>query len=171
MPRIYQYVGPLEFLSSSGSSPTRCRILNASDVLRWIEQTQQNATIENQVVATFIVDTTGKLWIADRHSEHVACANGQPVFSAGEMSFQIHNEEAEVVAVSNQSTGYCPEPESWPTVARALDEIGLAHPANFSTHFVFRLCSRCRSINIVKDDWFVCDLCDNDLSASWNLQA
>ncbi len=108
----------------------------------------------------------GKLWIADRHSEHVVCAKGGPVMSAGEITFQIKN--LSVSGVTNQSTGFCPEPGSWPNVANALDKIGLVHPDDFTTHFHFRRCNECRSINIVKENWFICSMCDAELSHIWN---
>jgi hypothetical protein len=77
-------------------------------------------------VATFVIDLNGDLLVADRRSEHVACAGGGPVLSAGEMFFLVEEDRVEVTDVSNQSTGYCPEPSSWPGVAAALDRIGSA---------------------------------------------
>ena len=55
--------------------------------------------------------------LADRHSEHVACAGGGPVLSAGEMFFLLEDSRAAVVEVSNQSTGYWPETSSLTAVA------------------------------------------------------
>lgn len=70
--------------------------------------------------------------------------------------------------VSNQSTGFCPEPESWPHVAAALESVSLHHPGGFTTSIVFRLCPDCRERNIVKDGWFTCDLCGASLPVHWN---
>lgn len=161
----YRYVGPSDLM---GESPTRQRILSTADALTWIQRTHQQGDSENQVVATFIVDTQGTIWIADRQSEHVACAAGQPVLSAGEITFQVRDESVIVTAITNQSTGYCPEPESWPAVAAALTEVGLAHPPGFTREFQFRRCAASGSINIVKDDWLVCDVCDSELDRDWN---
>ena len=165
--RVYRYVGPGEFLALVGQSPTRRLIESKTDFVSWMKQTRQTLDAQGEVTATFIVDTNARLWIADRRSEHIACTNGGLVFSAGEMTFQVAT-EIQVSAVTNQSTGFCPEPESWPSVAQALEHIGFAHPADFTTCFNFRRCLQCQSINLVKDDWFVCGVCDAELDRSWN---
>jgi hypothetical protein len=74
----------------------------------------------------------------------------------------------EVTSVTNQSTGYCPEPDSWSAVARALDRIGVPHPGQFTSEFVFRRCPRCGERNIVREGDFICAICDAELPASWN---
>jgi hypothetical protein len=81
---------------------------------------------------TFVVDEQGSLLVADRRSEHVACSGGRPVLSAGEMFFSVSDVGIEVVGVSNQSTGFCPEPESWPAIAAALDRIDIPQPGGSS---------------------------------------
>jgi hypothetical protein len=70
--------------------------------------------------------------------------------------------------VSNQSTGYCPEPASWPAVARALDAAGIAHPGRFTVAVIFRRCDACGERNLVKDDWFECAICGAPLASEWN---
>jgi hypothetical protein len=98
----------------------------------------------------------------------VACAGGTPVLSAGEISFERGPAGWEVTSVTNQSTGYCPEPSSWSAVARALDRIGAPHPGRFTSEFVFRRCPQCGERNIVRDGDFTCAICDAELPASWN---
>jgi len=120
------------------------------------------------MTATFIVDSAGDLWIADRHSEHVCCARGGTVLSAGEITFSDDGGRIEVVAATNQSTGYCPEPESWLDVQRALERARLPHPDDFTGRFLFRRCPSCGMRNLVKDDWFVCGVCDTTLPEVWN---
>ena len=105
------------------------------------------------------------LTLANRRSEHVACASGGPVLSAGEIAFSA---DGDITEITNQSTGFCPEPESWPSVAAALERTPAAYPDGFGTRVVFRLCPKCNERNIVKDGWFVCDLCGADLPADWN---
>jgi hypothetical protein len=76
-----------------------------------------------------------------------------------------------VVAVTNQSTGYGPEPESWPAVAAALaaiDDQASRAPA-YTTAYIFRRCPACQQINLIKDAWFFCAVCDAPLPRSWNL--
>jgi hypothetical protein len=141
----------------------------ADDLRKWMKTTAQKSNVHGLIVATFIVDLDGYLRIADRHTEHVACAGGEPVLSAGEIGFALDGDEIEAVEVSNQSTGYCPEPESWPQLAHALDRIAVHHPGKFTLEIVFRRCSSCGQINIVKDDWMVCLSCGDDLPKDWNL--
>jgi hypothetical protein len=121
------------------------------------------------LTVTFVVLGDG-LWVADRHSEHVACARGGPVLSAGEMTLELDRRRGsvEVVYVTNQSTGFCPEPESWGAVAAALDAAGIGHPGGFGAEMVFRRCPRCGATNIVKEGWFVCAMCGAALPAAWN---
>lgn len=75
-----------------------------------------------------------------------------------------------VTQISNQSTGYCPEPTSWATVAPALDRAGLPVPDDFTDVFGFRRCPDCGQINIVKDDHYACGVCGSRLPARWNIQ-
>ncbi len=117
---------------------------------------------------TFIIDVEGWLWIADRHSEHYACAAGGDVLSAGEMTFELQTGTISAVEITNQSLGYCPEPESWPSVENALNRAGISHPGGFTTAFIFRRCESCGAKNLVKDDWYCCALCGSELPRHWN---
>jgi hypothetical protein len=90
------------------------------------------------------------------------------VLSAGELYFLVRDEGVEVAEASNQSTGYCPEPASWPAVAAALERIGVAHPGRFTVEVVFRRCETCGERNVVKDGWFVCGVYGAELPGEWN---
>jgi hypothetical protein len=138
-----------------------------SQLLRWLDDHADEANADRSVTATFVVDDSGKLRLSSRRSEHIACASGRPVLSAGEMSFDPNGE---VVDVNNHSTGFCPEPASWPTCAVALDRLGITHPNTFTREVTFRRCPQCGERNVVKDDWYVCDLCGGDLPREWNFQ-
>jgi hypothetical protein len=115
--------------------------------------------------ATYVVDERGALRVAPRRSEHLDCAGGGGVLAAGEMRF---SRVGVVVEVSNQSTGYCPDPDCWPAVAAALGAAGVPAPAGFTRRFVFRRCPACGQINLVKEDWYVCAACDAELPRAWN---
>lgn len=167
MPNAYRYIGSPEILARSRSAPKGVPIRCAADLQAWIKATGQRPA--SQIVATFVIDVNGSLLIADRRSEHVACAGGEPVLSAGEITFLADGDVLEVIEVSNQSTGYCPEPESWPQVALALDLLPLRHPGSFTQEIVFRRCASCGQVNVVKDDWLVCLFCGTDLPAHWNV--
>lgn len=163
--RHYSYVGPPEIRDAVASAPPGVPIRIRAELLAWLAANSSDAGRDGSITATFVVDCDGILRIADRRSEHVACAAGGPVLSAGEITFTA---DGDVDAVSNQSTGFCPEPESWVHVAAALDRTPVAHPDQFTTSVVFRLCPECNDRNIVKDGWFVCDVCGADLPAIWN---
>ena len=169
--RFYSYIGPDEIKELVMNEPAGARICERGDVLEWIESSRQSPDDDGLVGATYTVDDEGWLRVADRHSEHVVCAGGKPVLSAGEIFFLVDGDDVEVAEVSNQSTGYCPEPESWPAVASALDRAGLEHPGGFTSEFVFRLCGKCGQRNIVKEGWFECAVCGAELSREWNFPA
>jgi hypothetical protein len=164
MTEAYPYVGDDALRSTE--TERRC-IRQPQDVTRWITETDQKRT-GGHIVATFIIDTNELLWIADRRSEHVTCAVGQDVLSAGEMTFAAEGDRIEVAEITNQSLGYCPRPESWPSVARALDHAGLTHPDGFTTAYTLRRCDACGMKNIVKDNHFECGVCQAPLSHDWN---
>jgi hypothetical protein len=121
-----------------------------------------------RVPATFIVDIAEQLWIADRHSEHVACANGQDVLAAGEMIFERNATQILVSDVTNQSTGYCPEPGCWEVIARVLDLLEISRPECLTVAFEFRRCNQCGTTNLIKENIFECAVCTSPLSQVWN---
>jgi len=168
MTRHYSYVGPPEIKGRVAGCPGGTRITSVADLFAWVRSTDCKPGLDGLVAATFVIDPQGDLLLANRRSEHVACAGGGPVLSAGEMFFLVEGDRAEVAEASNQSTGFCPEPESWPTVAAALDRVGVAHPGRFTTEIVFRRCERCGERNVVKDGWFACGVCGAELPPRWN---
>jgi hypothetical protein len=76
-----------------------------------------------------------------------------------------------VTDVTNQSTGYCPDPDSWSAVSRALDRARVPHPGDFTDKVVFRRCPACAERNIVRDDDFTCALCNSALPTHWNFMS
>ena len=166
MAKLYRYVGPPRILEQARHQAPGALVRTAADLLLWL---QGNGVVRGgELTVTFVVDEAGHLRLADRHTEHVACAHGQPVRAAGEMTFAVVGSTARMTAVSNQSTGYCPEPASWPEVRCALDAVGVGHPGSFTSAFDFRRCPACGQINLVKDAVFQCDACDGELPAVWN---
>ena len=157
MGRRYRYVGPDDVRRAAGGG-TGADIRGVADLGRWL------ADAEVGEPATFVVTVDGVLRLAPRRSEHVACAEGADVLAAGEMGF----DGAVVSAVSNQSTGYCPDPDSWPAVAAALDRAGIPHPGGFTDPITFRRCEHCGERNIVRDGDFTCAVCGGALPGQWN---
>lgn len=168
--RLYRYVGPKQICDRATATPGGTPIRSAADITRWIQASGQRPGPDGSIIATFVIDAAGVLLVADRRTEHVACAGRQPVQSAGEMTFSVDGSEVEIAAVSNQSTGYCPEPESWPAVSAALDRARLVSPVGFALACDFRLCLRCCAKNLVKDGIFECGVCSADLPAVYNCQ-
>ncbi|MEO3743708.1 hypothetical protein [Plantactinospora sp. B5E13] len=193
--RRYRYLGPPEILAAvvTGGAATPHRggraIRTPHALATWLATVQPAELTEP---FTFVVDLAGVLRLAPRHSEHVACAGGRDVLAAGEITFsragtwkagarngagqeagggESAGRDWVVSEISNQSTGYCPDPDSWPAVAEALDRAGLAHPDNFTAALLFRRCPGCLERNVVRDGDFNCALCGADLPQWWNLGA
>jgi hypothetical protein len=165
--RHYSYVGPHDIREKTRNDPPGPRIESPADLDRWLESLGEQLTSADAVTATFTVDPDGFLRLVSRHAEHVACAGGGPVLSAGEMTFEPDGDAWHVTEVSNQSTGFCPQRGSWAAVAEALDRSGIPHPGRFTTEIVFRRCPSCGQRNLVKDEWYVCAVCDGDLPVEW----
>jgi len=167
--KSYKYVGPSDLLALIKTVSKGEKILSPDDVLEWFNNFDQILDNENPVIATYIIDLNGNLLIAARHSEHVTGAGGENVLSAGEITFNIESKTVIVTEVTNQSTGYCPEPESWQYVSEVLDKAELKHPESFGREFIFRRCNKCNALNVVKEEWYVCLECNEDLIKSWNI--
>jgi hypothetical protein len=161
----YTYVGPEEIRRSVASSPAGTPITSTKDLETWLEA-NPDALVEG---ATYVVDLQGRLRLAPRRSEHVACAGEEEVLAAGEIRFRRAGPRLTVAEVSNQSTGYCPDTACWAAVARALGRAGMDPPQGFTREVIFRRCPRCGERNLVKEGWFVCVFCDEDLPAGWNV--
>lgn len=168
--RTYRFVGRKEFIPPPDALPPRSLIRSVADAGEWIGLHRDDIDGEGLIPATFIVDVDGQLWVADRRSEHVACARLGDVLAAGEMFFGWEEREAVVVRISNQSTGYCPEPESFPAVGAALTKAGLCHPEEFEPAFEFRRCPSCETICILKYDDDDCAVCGGSLPPAWNFE-
>lgn len=169
--KLYRYVGSQEIQLSVASFPMGTRIKSIEYLKNWLDRTKQKRKNCEIIPATFIIDSDGYLRLADRHSEHVACAGGESVLSAGEIFFVCDKQEITISEISNQSTGYCPEVESWLFVAKALDLIPFSHPGKFTTEFMFRRCPKCDRINVIKNELFLCAVCNADLPLDWNFES
>jgi hypothetical protein len=167
--KCYNYVGSEEIKLAVASFPRGTVVHSISDLKKWINTYDKKAINFNLVVATFVINLNGDLLLADRHSEHVACAGGEPVLSAGEIFITWDKDKFEISDVTNQSTGYCPEIESWQYVEAALNKISIDHPSSFTTKFSFRRCSYCCQVNIIKNGSFICLVCNSTLPDEWNL--
>jgi hypothetical protein len=162
--RRYHYVGPAELRDVAIASDILA--VHSREVLDgWLSERDGGELAEP---FTFVVDLDVTLRLAPRRSEHVALARGRDVLAAGEITFASTEVGWYIVEVTNQSTGYCPDPDSWPAVAAALDRVRVRHPGNFTHAIIFRRCPSCRERNIVRDHEFTCALCDGVLPAQWN---
>ena len=170
MARLFQYVGAKAIADLQVNKPAGILVCSPADVIRWRDMSDQEVCGPNEYVATFTVDEKNRLRIAHRRSEHVACSGRSPVLSAGEIAFTIVKDVVEVTWVTNQSTGYCPEPKSWPAVKFALLNAGIDPPDEFTWNFDFRRCEQCQTINVVKANLFECEVCGSELSQEWNFQ-
>ncbi len=154
----YTFVGKKELLDLVKPHLKGYCIKSILDVENWIATSKQRPDSNSEITATFVIDLEYSLLINDRHSEHVVCANGKNVLSAGEITFEItKNKSISISQITNQSTGYCPSPKSWAAVSESLEKIGIDYPDYFTTVFEFRICERCGWINLIKDNYFVCE--------------
>jgi hypothetical protein len=158
----YRYVGPAELRDRAAVPASTTTVDGAAALDRWLAGGAPDEPF------TFVVALDGRLRLAPRRSEHVALAGGNDVLAAGEVRFAPMDIGWRVVAVTNQSTGYCPDPDCWPAVGAALDRAGVAHPGDFTDKVIFRRCPGCGERNIVRDGDFTCALCESALPAHWN---
>ncbi|MBM4356144.1 MAG: hypothetical protein FJ109_20525 [Deltaproteobacteria bacterium] len=163
MMRLFHYVGPESIRIAARSSPAGCKIDSTTALANWWRENRD----DERGWVTYTITANGDLLIAPRRSEHVACAGGGPVRAAGEMRF---GHQSDVLEVTNNSTGFCPAEDCWPAVHSALEAAGLRHPGGFTFVAIFRRCPKCGGRNLVKDDWFVCALCDAELPLTWNFE-
>lgn len=166
--RSYRYVGPADLKAAVRPGGEGRAIRSPAELGEWLAE---HAAENEAEPFTFVVDTEGVLRLAPRRSEHVACAGGRRVLGAGEMGFRPEAESGRwlVGEVSNQSTGYCPDVDSWPAVAEALDRAGIGRPERLTYEVVFRRCEGCQEHNIVREGDFVCVFCGGDLPGTWNV--
>jgi hypothetical protein len=165
VPRTYRYVGPKDLLVLAASDVARCQPRDGAELLAWLREQGLAAP----VTLTYVVTLDGALRVSPRHAEHVACARGESVLAAGEIALGVLQGRLHVRTVTNQSTGYCPEPSCFPEVASALRRVGLEPPTEIAHEFVFRRCKSCEAIAIVKDDDYECASCGAELPRTWNL--
>lgn len=166
-PRRYSYIGPDELKQRLKRESHCIHVTSAADLVPWMATFSSHGR-ESHVPATFIITLDEQLWIADRRSEHVACASGEDVLAAGEIVFARSGNSLRVEEATNQSTGYCPEPECWSVVARVLNRLGISQPPFFTQAFAFRRCDRCGATNLIKDEVYECAICNSPLSQVWN---
>jgi len=146
--RLLPYVGSIKDWEPNRG---RVEIAGRRDLLAWVMARREEADGEGLIPATYVVDADGRLWLAARRSEHVACAMGGPVRAAGELFLECDKKSISVARISNQSTGYCPPVETWEIVAVKLRELEVTMPSGFDPACEFRRCPGCGNLQIVKD--------------------
>lgn len=152
----YRYVGPESVRLRAAAEPAGTPVRTIADLATFarIEPTFSSEG------ATFVVTEEHGLLLAPRRSEHVACASGRAVLAAGELAIAHVRGRWTVTYCSNQSTGYCPEPECFDALAFALDALGIARPSAWTYAFVLRRCQLCAQIQVIKDEVFECAVCN-----------
>jgi len=168
----YEYVGPKEIFDLIKPELKGTKIEDCKEIIDWIRLNSKITKPESLTVCTFVINMKGSLLIADRHSEHVQCALGENVLGAGEIGFIIGSQgSVKVESITNQSTGYCPSSNCWDEVSKALTKIdGLIIPDKFEPSFTFSYCSRCKQRQIVRDDFYYCAICGEELLSEEDFQ-
>ena len=107
------------FVTQRDAQPTGTRIDSVDQLAQWLAIAhRRNARPINAGLQHSRSTWTAPSRLHRGDPNHVACAAGGPVLSAGEITF---DDDMTVAEITNQSTGFCPEPESWPAVSDALD--------------------------------------------------
>ena len=156
--RLYAYVGRSDTLELCEGQPMGVAIREADDLAAALA-----GAVERTF--TFVVAEDGTLRLADRRSEHVACAGGRRVLAAGELT--VSTDPLSITEATNQSTGYCPEPDCWTALLATLVPLGLPHPSTWTRAYTFRRCPACDSRCLIKDDHWHC-ACGTRLPTHWN---
>ena len=162
---LYSYVGSESIRRAVAKMPPGTPITDLEVLLDWVEARSYG----DDLTATFTITPRHIMQLAERRSEHVACAAGGPVAGAGEITFSQERGSWFVSEITNQSTGFCPDPSCWNAVARVLDAIGIEHPGRFTRAYDFRRCDACGELALVKEQWFVCAHCEAELPRDYNL--
>jgi hypothetical protein len=71
--KLYQYVGPDDIRSRSAAQPCGSIIEAPDDLRTWLTSSRPSGA-GGFVAATFVIDPDSRLRLADRRSEHIACA-------------------------------------------------------------------------------------------------
>ncbi|MES9511328.1 hypothetical protein ABWJ92_33840 [Streptomyces sp. NPDC000609] len=82
--RCYRYVGPVDLEAVVRPGSGGCRIGSPTD---FGVRVAERSAAEPAEPFTFVIGVDGVLLLAPRRSEHVVCAGGGVVLSAGEISF------------------------------------------------------------------------------------
>src|SRR5262245_66175812 len=82
--RLYDYVGPPEVAASVRGSPAGTPLKSEHDLKAWLAANREDLDSAGTITATFVIDQDGQLRVAQRRTEHIACASGGPVRSRSE---------------------------------------------------------------------------------------
>ena len=159
---MYKYIGSKDILKQVKPEQIGYPITSAKDILYWINNSAQEFN-NQEITATFTIGQNYIFRLNDRRSEHVACAGGVDVLAAGEITFEVEQKQISISQITNQSTGYCPSPSSWKDINKVLSKLNIDYPEYFTQEFIFRVCAACGVINVIKDSFFVCIICNQDL--------
>ena len=111
---LFPYVGSEAIREANRTAPAGTLISSRAEFAVWTALADWEGPL---LAATYTITPPLELRLADRHSEHIACAGGAPVLAAGE----LFTDGTAILEITNQSTGYCPDLDSWHAVAAALD--------------------------------------------------
>src|SRR5262245_23022877 len=103
----------------AASDIARCEPRDVAELRSWL----RDQALTAPVTLTYVVTADGALRVSPRHAEHVACARGESVLAAGEITLGVAQDRLHVQGVTNQSTGYCPEASCFPEIASALKRL------------------------------------------------
>ncbi len=165
MTRTYNYVVSRRIAEQAEAPISRLAPATPDDIRSW-SLAPNNGNLE----LTFVVDPRGQLWLSIDTASMSPARADSPYSLLASCVPRVTPQQVAVVSVSNQSTGYCPEPDCWPAVRDALRNAGLESPNEFTHAFDFRRCVSCSGINILKDGMPDCPSCGTELTCQLELR-
>lgn len=91
--------------------------------------------------------------------------------AAGEVELGVAQKQLVVRGVTNQSTGYCPEPSCFGEIAAALVRVGVSATGRAVARLHLPAMSQVRSDRHREEDDFECAVCATPLPKEWNFGA
>lgn len=169
MGRLFPYRGPSRLVPASGARPAGVVVETALQFADLADDPSQERLGDGSVAFTYVVDQSNSLRVANRRSEHVVCAGGEPVLAAGELFVTPGRKGSWVVRASNFSNGYMPSEDSFMALKLALERARLPAPKGFDPAIAYRYCGRCMEAVIAETG--ACRVCQAALALKWDLDA
>ena len=149
--QLLKYVGNPKYLELLRPGLRGLCVKNIHDLKNWFCYYKKSALLPSEIKALFVIDKYQNLRLC-LSSRHVFCANGEAVFAAGEITFEVTESpktlnpkrlkmDIRITNITNKSWDYRPSLDSWAFVDAALRELEIDFPDGFTKEYVYTRCS------------------------------